>query len=324
MKKEYFTKKDTQILKGAMALLILAHHIYQRMPMPEGTITDYVFRSLGYLCVAVFFFISGYGITLSNKQSEMSGRSYMSSFLRSRVLSLYVCYILLILLYAFVLYIFDVPIPENQLIISFLIGGTIVGGGWYIQTLLLFYLIWWISKMIFGQKAWIMVFFCVTIFSVITLVLNLGSHWSLSNYAFVFGMILADYKLQVDRLLEKSSGYLWLVFFIMLLSYVACFYFEGFNRVLFFLKLLMSFLFPACFFVFSYFKELKGVILEMCGIYSLEIFVLQGIVFTILRNNYWEVDSWLFILLSILGTVLLSLIFHPLFTRIMTVLKENK
>ncbi len=68
MKFVFFTRKDSQVIKGLMALLILMHHIYQRVPIPEEMWIDYVFRSLGYLCVSVFFFISGFGITASYKE----------------------------------------------------------------------------------------------------------------------------------------------------------------------------------------------------------------------------------------------------------------
>lgn len=60
-----FSKGYTLQVKGAMVLLILSHHIYQNLCLDFGPWINYIFRSFGYLAVAVFFFISGYGITCS-------------------------------------------------------------------------------------------------------------------------------------------------------------------------------------------------------------------------------------------------------------------
>lgn len=57
---------------------------------------------------------------------------------------------------------------------------------------------------------------------------------------------------------------------------------------------------------------------NLLGNYSLEIFLLQGISFVMLRNNVWYVTSTAnYILLSFLITMFLSYLFKPLFNKIL-------
>ena len=65
----YFTKDDSVALKAIMSFFIISHHIYQRMSSEADFLVDYVLRSFGYLAVGAFFFISGYGVTYSLRQS---------------------------------------------------------------------------------------------------------------------------------------------------------------------------------------------------------------------------------------------------------------
>ena len=60
----------------------------------------------------------------------------------------------------------------------------------------------------------------------------------------------------------------------------------------------------------------------MIGRYALEIYVLQGLVFILLRNNIWEVsNNYLFILLTIPFLFIFSYLFHPLFVKVMNINK---
>lgn len=68
------TKKDTNILKGIALLLLLAHHLFYKNP---GLYDDvhlkgayYLVQTVGYaskICVAIFVFLSGYGLTIKYK-----------------------------------------------------------------------------------------------------------------------------------------------------------------------------------------------------------------------------------------------------------------
>lgn len=58
----YFNQTQTSILKGISILLIVVHHFTIRLINPEFMKP---FLNVGFLGVAIFFFISGYGLISS-------------------------------------------------------------------------------------------------------------------------------------------------------------------------------------------------------------------------------------------------------------------
>ena len=321
MNVDYFTRRDSQVLKGLMTILILIHHIYQRMPAQDGSLADFIFRSFGFMGVAVFFFISGYGITCSSNKTTPP--HYLDTFIRYRVLSIYLVYVALFFLYGIVYYVFKIPLSIGQIVSSFLIGGTIVGAGWYIQALLLFYLIWYVSKSLFGDKSWIPVFGGIFLFNMISMAVDVGVHWSLSSFAFAEGVLIAEKKCRIDAIMKQHHKTCFVILNVTLVFvFGLCFLMRSPYWLFYSLRVFISLLFPLIFFVLSYVIPFKGLLLEKIGDYSLEIFLLQGIIFFLLRNYYWGVNDLLFVLLSVIGTLLLSYILHPLFTLIMGVVKK--
>lgn len=60
------SKDKCNCLKGIFAIIVLIHHLKQH----SGVFSDYavpsiILQAMGYLSVAVFFFISGYGLAFS-------------------------------------------------------------------------------------------------------------------------------------------------------------------------------------------------------------------------------------------------------------------
>lgn len=74
MSKLYFTKEHTQIAKGVAILLMIAHHLFafpERIYINSGYISmvslfgydiEFLIGIFGKLCVAMYLFLSGYGI----------------------------------------------------------------------------------------------------------------------------------------------------------------------------------------------------------------------------------------------------------------------
>lgn len=63
---EFFGRKVTQNLKGILAVGVLLHHIYQKTDIIlHESVSGFLFQSLGYYCVSLFFFISGFGLMYS-------------------------------------------------------------------------------------------------------------------------------------------------------------------------------------------------------------------------------------------------------------------
>ena len=79
---DYFNRNRTESLKGFLALAVLFHHLYQKTQIVEhSTFFGFFLQSLGYYCVSIFFFISGYGLLMSfNRGGVFTNISTKQSF----------------------------------------------------------------------------------------------------------------------------------------------------------------------------------------------------------------------------------------------------
>ena len=132
-------------LKGFFAFIILSSHIYGELYKYNGFSDNFLSKIIGvilqngaFLSVGIFFFISGFGII---SQYEAKKNDYISSYWTKRIVPMILINIFLVFLYS----IFSVMIGKNlsvKLIFqSMTFGKTIVRNGWYIQTIIIFYIL---------------------------------------------------------------------------------------------------------------------------------------------------------------------------------------
>lgn len=78
---DLLTRDDSFILKGYFSLVIICHHLAQRIE--PGSLFQAAFNDAGYCAVAVFFFITGYGVM----KSYLNKPGYAAHFLKNHVRS---------------------------------------------------------------------------------------------------------------------------------------------------------------------------------------------------------------------------------------------
>ena len=84
-------KNATNNLKGISIIFIILHHINQEIGEVGGTFFSSRLTLAGRLGVAIFFFVSGYGVM---RQYQIKGSTYLKNFLSHRVLPIVVLYLL--------------------------------------------------------------------------------------------------------------------------------------------------------------------------------------------------------------------------------------
>ena len=90
MKDDYLSSSKTNTLRGILCVLIIIHHIYQyRFREYVNPYIGEIFQNLGFWCVALFLFLSGYALTYSLKNKK----DYMSGFVRHKVTPIIISYI---------------------------------------------------------------------------------------------------------------------------------------------------------------------------------------------------------------------------------------
>lgn len=266
--------------KGIFALLVFLHHASQFVD--EGRFF-LLFRGIGYLPTAFFFFLSGYGM-MSSYQKNPNKR------ILPKIVRLGFPYLVAHLVYFFVYG------PEISLEKIQRPGGTLVSFSWYIITLLLATIVFGMMKKKILPK---MFLFCC-VYTVVCMAAGLGIYWYDTVYALPFGMFWATYEKRAWTILQKNKQIILLLTIILLIldpAYflipVASFMFRS-TRAL--LCLILFLLFVTKF-------QIGNRITGFLGGISYEFYLLHGISFYI----FLDVGGLAYVVLSFVLTVFLSM-----------------
>lgn len=124
--------KTCNSIREILALMILFHHIAQK-----ATAGNYFpeFKYLGFIPVSLFFFFSGYGLM----KKYMSDQDYSKGFIKKRIPTLLIPYIIVILLYwiMYACYGHFYTFAEMCEILSR--GYIIASASWYIVDIIILY-----------------------------------------------------------------------------------------------------------------------------------------------------------------------------------------
>lgn len=196
---DYLSVDNTMALRGVLAQVIILGHLAQRAP--GGLIFGQLGR-IGYLLVAVFFFLSGYGV----QRQYMTRSGYAAGFLKKRIMSVGIPYLVVIAVY------WGYHAWQGELLSPLDVAYSLINGSpvalysWYIQSVLLFYVGFQLIMVLCGKKYGAMVvaggvwYGLYTLFCVL---MHYGNWWYISTLPVVIGMAWAVYEKQILKFLQK-------------------------------------------------------------------------------------------------------------------------
>lgn len=309
-KGEYLSKEDSLSLKGICAMLILAHHIYQSSNMITVRSIGFIFQYIGYVVVAVFLFLSGYGL-----QASASCRDdYIRNFPISRILPFYVSYVVVILLYYTEYILLGADIIWSKVLLSFFIGDTIVSGGWYIQTQLLIYLIFWLVYRFCGRAKVKILTAIVLGFCLIGFFVNLPFKYYAPVPAFLIGVYWREYQEEISRLLRNNQVYLSVTIAegcILGAGVIGCHISTGLRFIIF--RMVIASTFAILVALLAWKIKIRGAVTHWLGEHSFEIYMSQGLFLILYRNDTFYLENgWIYIVSVVTSSLLASLYLHPL------------
>lgn len=200
-----FSLKKTKSLRGLLALLVIFHHLY--VSRPEGYL--YVIYDLvGVLCVAVFFFLSGYGLEISARSKPGYGRKILTK----RIPAIAVPYLIFTGIYWMASFLHGSEYSVQQVLVGLINGSPIVTNGWYIHCLLALYLVFALGQAFLTDR--FVPKLCLhLLFSAVWVCLcrlwGYAPHWYNTVIAFPAGIGLAQWEPALTRVLKKRY---WLFF----------------------------------------------------------------------------------------------------------------
>lgn len=200
----------TDFLKLLAALLVAASH-YSGYAVSHGhgnVVYSVLVATGGYVGVAIFFFLSGYGLMMS----ENKNHTPFFSFIKRRFVKLYLPVVFVSAVWGVVLW------PENKgaewigqyLYIAF--WGFEDGILWFIKVILLEYLVF-AAYIYFGIKTWLreIVLWGGTALVYIITFIVFGDWAAISIPLFTFGMLLAKYESWFYSFAHSKGVIIWLI-----------------------------------------------------------------------------------------------------------------
>ena len=195
-----FPKPVSDSLRGVMQLVIVCSHLYFAMEYPP--LPFVLCNKLGTTVIALFLFMSGYGLAVSLKSK---GEAYWKGFFTRRVWGVFSPMLWLTILFQLILWTKHGYTP----LLSALIfrGETPLPNAWFIFALVLLYTFFFIAfRLTKRVKQSIVVLAILSlVFIATTYLLHFERAWWVTTLAFLSGVIYAYY----EKTLYHAIGSVW-------------------------------------------------------------------------------------------------------------------
>lgn len=308
----YLSVANTNALRGIMAIAIMLHHLSEHSSSGRFS---HLLNHLGYLLVAVFFFLSGYGLMV---QFSKKGKEYVGTIWKKRVLFFAIVLLLDTLLYVGVNLLYGKRCAVLGFFFSFVNGHPLAGSSWYLIVQIYFYIFFWcIFRYVAGK--WKRIFCMALLVGVADLLFFFAgypSFWIFSNFGFVLGMLWGQEKEKIDLLLARY--YFPAVICAMVLFLLFSFLPSCLPRVAYLpCRMISAPLFAALVILVLCKVSIVGCFWSTVSLISLEVFLLHALVYRFFRSNIVRVQNdFLWATLTIACTVLLAIPAHLLNRKI--------
>lgn len=198
------TKETSNAVKVLAALMVMFHH-YSQYVMASGLSDSIIYKILstqgGFVGVAIFFFLSGFGLMESEQKSHLS----LSTFFKRRFLKVYLPVLLATILWMIVSPILLTTSPFDGIEISigdikFTIGNFLFDFGdevlWFVKALFILYVEFYLFSLVYIHNHKVGIAFLITAVLLTTILEAelFAKFSSISIPYFALGVIMSIYK----------------------------------------------------------------------------------------------------------------------------------
>ena len=318
---DYLSNKSTKSLKGLLALLIIFHHISQKITTGENFSN---FEYMGRYIVALFFFLSGYGLYFQYSNNA----TYMENFLKKRLVRIFIPFFVFIVIYV----IYRATLGEVVNVDFFLSfwkdHSNIIYNGWFINSIIVLYVIFYVSFVNKDSKISEYKLVFLTLVYIFWKAYQDHGDWEyVSIMAFLLGVFWMKNRVSIDKLLEKNY-FIFLVSF-SILMYVFHYYEDIMknigitNKYVYYgiVGNLCTMVFIVYFILLSNKLNFSNKYLDFLGDISFEIYMIHGLVMHYLGKFF--VSSGVNDVLYTIVVLFVSIVFAYYIKKLIIVLEKN-
>lgn len=286
-----FSQELTIPIRGILALLIVAHHLLILTIKRYDYDTIY---EIGANIVAIFFFLSGYGLGYSFLKKKTS---YLNSFLQNRLKKILPTFILLTLI-ALLLRIDQGKSLFNQVIDYINQGAPPLPYSWFMYSIIYSYLAFWISAKIgktVNKTGWIFLFTTICYIYIVKEMMNYPSWWWRTIIFVNCGYFVAINEDVIERLLYKYN-YLIYIFILtsLLLGFFLSFKIFAYNTACYLFWQLTIVM--ALYFICRGLGTIKNDFLKNVGLFSMELYLVHGLPIMLCENlGFPGITMWILV-----------------------------
>ena len=318
---DYLSNKSTKSLKGLLALFIIFHHVSQKITTGENFSN---FEYMGRYIVALFFFLSGYGLYFQYSNNA----TYMENFLRKRLTRIFIPFFVFVVIYV----IYRATLGEVVNVDFFLSfwrdHNNIIYNGWFINSIIVLYVIFYVS---FKKKDSKIAIFKLVFFTLVYIFWkayqNHGDWEYVSIMAFLLGVFWMKDRSIIDKFIEKN-------YFVLLVSFSILMYvFRRYevimknigitNKYVYYVIVgnLYTMIFVVYFLLLINKLNFSNKYLDLLGDISFEIYMIHGLVMHYLGKFF--VSSAVNDVIYTIVVLLVSIIFAYCIKRIIIILEKK-
>ncbi len=199
-------------IKGWMCICILVHHLCQFTGLFENTYFGHFINLIGRWAVALFYFLSAYGICFAFSNNRIG---YRKQFFKKRFIPLYLTYVYAVLIY----FVYDLKSGTGfiDILRSLTWGGTVVSFGWYFQMLFIMYLICYFALGFTDNKIIRSIICIICLAAYFIIAYSFGQQY-LPVFSFAFGLVVCSLRKKLKNFLNKYCVLITVISFVILFS----------------------------------------------------------------------------------------------------------
>jgi len=278
---DFFNQTQTTNLKGISILLIVVHHFTIKMTNP---LFMKPFLNVGFLGVAIFFFVSGFGLM----SSYLEEKSHLNNFFSKRVARVYIPFLVTNIAVGIAsIFMMNANYSITDIISTsiFLKGITTGQDFWYINATILFYIIFFLTlKFLKPTKAIKAMFIYSIIYIFACLTQGKEIYWYNTAFVFPLGVLSAYRKETMLNIIKNYYNKLFIICSVMFVITFLISYKESGSKYIF--DTITGILFMFLIMLLSYKLNLKSRLLTLIGSISFEIYLVHQFIINLFYDKY--------------------------------------